>query len=36
MIKQSSKISVTIFKLESDLSVQPATDGKWEHVGVLF
>lgn len=35
MIRQSSKILVTIFKLESDLSVLPVTDGKWKHVAVL-
>lgn len=36
MVRQSSKISMTMFKLESDLSVLPISDGKWEHVGVLL
>lgn len=35
MVRQSSKVSVTIFKLESDLSLLSITDGKWEHVGIL-
>ena len=31
MVRQSTNISVILFKLEPDLSVLPATDGKQEY-----
>lgn len=36
MVRQSNKISVTIFKPGPDLSILPTTDGEWEHACVLF
>lgn len=36
MVRQSSKISLTIVKLEPDLSAKPTTEWKREHACVLF
>ena len=36
MVRQSSKISLTIVKVEPDLSAKPTTEWKREHACVLF